>query len=123
VTPLPSLLPPLALALVLVPARVGGVHPPTGSASPPVDAAAEEDDQQLLRISGLGRFGEVLWQGRARLQTGPRPCLLVELTANSAERRGQLPALIEELQDARNHDPQDAVLLFAQALALQVDGY
>ena len=115
---LPSLVP--LLALVLVPAPVRDVQPPTGSDSPPLNEAIQLEDRRLLRLSGVGRFTEVLEQGRARLRTGPRTCLLAELTAHSAERTGRLPELIEELQDVRRNEPLDNVLLFGQALALRL---
>jgi len=110
----------LVPALVLVPAPVRERQPPTGTGSLPLDEAVQRADQALLRLSGLGRFAEVLEQGRGRLRTGTRSCVLADLTTQAAERRGQLPELVRELQDARSREPEDDILLLAQALALRL---
>ena len=99
---------------------LGTSNLPPDPIRPPLNEAIQLEDRRLLRLSGVGRFTEVLEQGRARLRTGPRTCLLAELTAHSAERTGRLPELIEELQDVRRNEPLDNVLLFGQALALRL---
>src|SRR3989304_9390723 len=84
----PSFLLLLAVGLALVPHSLTESPLPEGSASP-VNEAVQTADESLLRLSGLGRFAEVLELGRARLANGPRNCLLAALTAQSAPRPGR----------------------------------
>jgi len=108
----------LAVGLALVPHSLTESPLPEGSASP-VNEAVQTADESLLRLSGLGRFAEVLELGRSRLANGPRTCLLAELTAQSAARTGRLNELAVELQEALRQDMDDDILLIALALALQ----
>lgn len=117
--PLPSFGVPLAVALLLLPAPTGDLQPPP---RPPgaLGVTAPDGEPGLRRLSGLGRFAEVLEEGRTRLQSGPRTCLLAELTADAAERRERLPQLLEDLETQRKANPNDPILLVAQGLALRL---
>jgi len=118
---LPFLGPALSLAFLLVAAPLGDEQLPAIEEPTPTDVAALEREQQLLQLSGLGRFSELLEVGLDRLRTGPRTCLLAELTAHAADRQQRLPDILEELETQRAREPNDPILLLAQGLALWLD--
>src|SRR3990172_3466976 len=115
----PSFLLLLAVGLALVPRSLTESPLPEDSSASRLDEAVQTADEHLLRLSGLGRFAEVLELGRSRWASGPRTCLLAELTAQSAWRTGRLNELTVELQEALRQDMDDDILLMALALALR----
>jgi CHAT domain-containing protein len=109
----------LTLVLILFAPTLGERPYDLERAQPWVSETLHPTEEQLLRLSGEGRFDEVMKLGRARISSRPQSCLPYLLTVMAAERTGELHLLTGELQKMVEEHPDDLNALVGSAYAFR----
>jgi CHAT domain-containing protein/tetratricopeptide (TPR) repeat protein len=84
-----------------------------------MNRSIDPHEAALLRLSGEGRFSEVMKLGGSRLTDPTQSCLSYELLAKAAARTGSIGHLADQFRDLVRESPGEDLLLVGYAFALQ----